>query len=173
MHVWKLGPNLGEGLMIGRIRAMREAGVNKPAGKGYNRAYGEWMSTRHWARELDKPTRAHLFWCMDHRNKIEAWRDTLAQNERARLNHPSAMKRRYEAAHVVKEGDAKPTVQSPMAKLKAEIVRLEEEKIALRKRADADGSLFNLKTDRVADIANTIAGTVPNTGWAIAGRPQR
>jgi hypothetical protein len=66
------------------------------------------MSTRPWALELDKPTRAHLFWCVDHRSEIEAWREILAQNERARLiNHPTAMKRRYETAHATQERDLK------------------------------------------------------------------
>jgi hypothetical protein len=38
-----------------------------------------------WGRDLDKPTRNHLFWCADNRNNIEAWRETLGPNERARL----------------------------------------------------------------------------------------
>ena len=57
------------------------------------------MSTRAWAKDLDNPTRAHLFWCLEWRNDIDQWRETLAANERAKLNHPTAMKRRYEAAH--------------------------------------------------------------------------
>src|SRR6516225_347371 len=94
---------IAEGLEVGRTRAMRRAGINRPYGSGYNRAFGEWMNEHPWARDLDKPTRNHLFWCIDHRNDIEAWRETLAQNERLRLNHPTAMKRRYEATHRVDE----------------------------------------------------------------------
>jgi hypothetical protein len=90
---------IAEGLEVGRLKAMRRAGTNRPIGSGYNKAFGEWLDPRPWARDLDKPTRTHLFWCVDHRNEIERWRETLARNERARLNHPTAMKRRYEATH--------------------------------------------------------------------------
>jgi hypothetical protein len=55
------------------------------------------MATRHWARDLDKPTRAHLFWCAEHRSEIEAWRDEMDPCDRTKRNHPSHIKRAFEA----------------------------------------------------------------------------
>jgi hypothetical protein len=40
-------------------------------------------------------------WAADHRSEIEAWRDTLAQNERDKMNHPTTLRRKYEATHKV------------------------------------------------------------------------
>ena len=97
---------IAEGLEVGRVKAMRRAGTNRPIGSAYNRAFGDWLNERSWARDLDKPTRNHLFWCADNRNNIEAWRETLGPNERARLNHPTALKRRYEATHNPDEANA-------------------------------------------------------------------
>jgi hypothetical protein len=146
---------VAEGLEVGRIKAMRRAGANRPVGSVYNKAFGLWLNEHKWARDLDKPTRSHLFWCLDHRNDIERWRETLAQNERARLNHPTAMKRRYEATHRPDESGAKGETRAQ--KLEREIERLSTELEAWRKRAEAEGSLFDLRKDTATDIAATIA----------------
>jgi hypothetical protein len=117
--------------------------------------------TRPWARDLDKATRAHLFWRAEFRTQIEEWRDTLAQNERSKLNHPTAMKRRYEATDkvpAVKDGEAKDGEKLTKA---AEIVRLENENETLKREIDwlkarptTDGGLFDLaKTDPKDRIA--------------------
>jgi hypothetical protein len=158
------------GLEVGRQKAMRRAGTNRPIGSAYNKAFGEWLDLRPWARDLDKPTRTHLFWCVDHRNELERWRETLAQNERARLNHPTAMKRRYEATHrdtaVVK---AKTEAATPEAFARAEEIGKLKDEIAMRDREidflkaapkKDDGSLFDLNRDTAADIAKTIRGHV-------------
>ena len=50
---------IAEGLEVGRLKAMRRAGTNRPIGSGYNKAFGEWLNPRPWARDLDKPTRTH------------------------------------------------------------------------------------------------------------------
>jgi hypothetical protein len=63
---------IAEGLEVGRVKAMRRAGTNRPIGAAYNRAFGDWLNERPWARDIDKPTRNHLFWCADNRNAIEA-----------------------------------------------------------------------------------------------------
>jgi hypothetical protein len=74
---WLDWMRIAEGLEVGRMKAMRRAGTNAPTGSAYNKAFGQWLDERPWARELDKPTRNHLFWCADRRNDIEAWRETL------------------------------------------------------------------------------------------------
>jgi hypothetical protein len=151
---------IADGLMVGRRKAMFAAGTNAPKGKGYGKAMKTWMDERPWARDLDNPTRNDLFWCVEHRSEIEIWRDTLAQNERARLNHPSAMKRRYEASHKSKDDGDKPPRRSPTAMKDARIEALEEELATLKKenvalKSHGQGSLFDLHKDTAADIAET------------------
>src|SRR6516162_9434219 len=97
---------VGEGLVVGRLRAMRRAGANRPEGSAYNRSFGNWMDEHKWARDLDKATRNHAMWCADHRAEIEYWRETQASNIRANLNHPTSIKRRFEASHAVEKDKA-------------------------------------------------------------------
>jgi hypothetical protein len=153
---------LGDGLMVGRNKAMFAAGTNQPKGKGYAKHFSAWLKARPWA-DLDNPTRRDLFWCVEHRSEIEVWRETLAQNERIRLNHPSAMKRRYEAKHQVPvERDAGDGAHAPKEgryqKLEREYEALATEHSALKERLDRSGggSLFDLHRDTAADIADTI-----------------
>jgi hypothetical protein len=145
---------IADGLVVGRNFAMRRAGTNQPVGRAYNTAFGVWMADRPWARDLDKKDRGDLFWCADRRSEIEAWRETLAQNVRARLNHPTALRRRYESEQ------KPPTAPGPKKETKTEaLVRENEELWAKVKRLERGdpGSLFDLKNDRVEDIARIIA----------------
>jgi hypothetical protein len=103
---WAKWMFIADGLMLGRRWAMARAGTQAPEGRGYNTAFGQWMATRHWARDLDKPTRNDLFWCAEHRSEIEAWRDELQPQERAKKNHPSHMRRAYGTAHKPHKDDA-------------------------------------------------------------------
>jgi hypothetical protein len=155
---------IAEGLEVGRNKAMRRAGTNRPMGSAYNKAFGQWLDEHRWARDLDKPTRIHLLWCIDHRNDIEAWRETLAQNERARLDHPTAMKRRYEATHKLDgakdDGSAKGVHETRTQRLERELEAVITENDALKRRLGVEGSLFDLKRDTVKHIAETIAGNV-------------
>jgi hypothetical protein len=152
---------IAAGLEVGRVKAMRRAETNRPIGSAYNRAFGDWLNERSWARDLDKPTRNHLFWCADNRNNIEAWRETLAPNERARLNHPTALKRRYEATHkVVKTKGVAPKPQKvaheqEVERLKAAVEMRDREIEWLKTKRAEDGSLFDIaktKTDQIARI---------------------
>jgi hypothetical protein len=81
-------------------QAMRRAGTNQPIGSAYNRAFSDWMAERP-AKNTDKATRNHLLWAADHRSEIEAWHTSLAQSERAKMNHPTTLRRRHDAAHKV------------------------------------------------------------------------
>ena len=153
---WLDWMDVAEGLGVGRAQAMRMAGTNRPAGSAYNKAFGRWLDQHRWARDLDKPTRAHLFWCLDNRNDLDRWRETLATNERARLNHPTAAKRRYEATHreTIKQEAPRETERD---RLLREVERMTAERDAWKRRAEAEGSLFDLKKDRVEDIVGVIA----------------
>jgi hypothetical protein len=77
----------------------------------------------------------------------------LASNERARLNHPTAMKRRYEAARREEPSAKKGKSETRAMKLERELDRLTDERDSWRKRAEAEGSLFDLKKDSIKDIA--------------------
>jgi hypothetical protein len=124
------------------------------------KAFGAWLDEHKWARDLDKKTRNDLYWCTDRRNKIERWRETLATNERVKLNHPTAMKRRYEQTSAVKDNTAAPKGETRTQKLEREIDRLTDEVAAWRKKAEADGSLFDIKKDSVKDIVHIIVENV-------------
>jgi hypothetical protein len=157
---WLDWMDIAEGLAVGRNKALRKAGTNDIQNPQYKRAFREWMKDRPWARDLDQPTRAHLFWSFDNRNDVERWRETLAANERLRLNHPTATKRRYEATHrETVNKDAAPQ-QSKADRMESEIMRLSEEVMTWRKRAETDGSLFDLKKDSVKDIITVVEGNV-------------
>ena len=141
---------VADGLMVGRAKAMRHAGTNQPIGSAYNKAFGNWMADRPWARELDKATRNHAFWCADHRSEIEEWRAGLAQNQRALLNHPTTVRRKYEAAH---KDEVKNPLKVKETKTEA-LVRENEDLWAKVKKLEhqvesGDGSLFDLRRDSI------------------------
>ena len=169
---WRDWMYIAEGLEIGRSKALRLAGTNNIQHPAYRRAFREWMKPRTWASELDGPTRNHLFWCLDHRNDIEAWRETLAQNERARLNHPTAMKRKYEAAHAERSSPQqaeKPL--SPSAKKDIEITRLQAENDQLKLRAARQGEdrdLYDWNKDAPDDIARVLVQRYPSKSKSVA-----
>jgi hypothetical protein len=73
------------------------------------------------------------------------------------------MKRRYEATHRSDDAAREKPPETERDRLLREIERVTAERDAWRKRAETEGSLFDLKRDTVADIAHTIAGNVsPN-----------
>ena len=89
---------VGRALLIGRGAAMAEAGKNTPQGKGYATAFGKWLSDNGFA-DMDKGDRTRLTHIMDHEAEVIAWRNTLTLTERLRLNHPTSVWRRFEAAN--------------------------------------------------------------------------
>jgi hypothetical protein len=154
---WRDWCLIAEGMAAGRERAMREAGTNDPVGRGYNAAFGRWMDKNGWPRKVDKATRNHLLWVADRFAQIEAWRETLASNKREALNHPTAVRRAFEAAHRVAADKAAETAKlSPVAKLKEALRVSEEERHVWERRAKDGGSLFNLRRDRAEDIVRII-----------------
>jgi hypothetical protein len=160
---WDDWMTVAEGLLLGRQNAMRRADTNSPTGKGYAKAFGDWLNERTWARGFDNKTRSDLFWCADHRLEIETWRETLAANERVRLNHPTAMKRRFEEKHRVsgaKEETARETRETPYAKLQRELDATLNRCDALQRKLeevrDDDGPPFSM-SDSPAQIARGLA----------------
>jgi hypothetical protein len=110
-RLWGEWMTIGEGLMEGRRWAMRQAGTNKPEGKGYTLAYGEWLK-RFKVDDMDKSDRAKLLQLMDERPAIEEWRASLPDRERRSLNNPTIVWRKWTAVTRVKK--PRPVAVSPV-----------------------------------------------------------
>jgi hypothetical protein len=151
-HTWEDWVLVGEALRVGRHRAMLEAGTNKPSGSRYNDVFGEWLKATGFDA-IDKGTRSRLFDCLDHRDKIERWREALPLSRRLELNHPKTVLINWQKTTVADKAATEPAQLSPSAKLKQEIVRLEDENLQLRRAGD---DLFSSK-DSAADIARLLA----------------
>ena len=151
---WDDWKQVGKAHVIGRHKAMIEAGVNQPIGRRYNEAFGAWQ--REFGFEnLDKGDRARLFEVMGHLAEIEAWLATLTTSERLRLNHPTTVLRKWKGSTVVPDPNATPK-PSPQAKLKAANIELQEELHRLKQHGD--GNAFT-KNDNTKAIATAIIGT--------------
>src|SRR5262249_53387307 len=110
-----------EALQIGREWAMNQAGSNKPEGKGYNVAFGEWLG-KYKLDDMDKGDRSRLFGVMDNLPAIEEWRQKLTLTERLKLNHPNAVLGKWKAfiEPECKPADGKPTLRDSVANLSEE-----------------------------------------------------
>jgi hypothetical protein len=115
---WSDWLKVGEAVQIGREWAMNQARTNKPEGKGYNTAFGEWLA-KYKLDDMDKGDRSRLFAIMDNLPQIEEWRRTLTLTERLKLNHPNAVLRRWKAfmEPEKKPEDAKPTLRDSVVNL--------------------------------------------------------
>jgi len=124
---------VGEAHLCGREWAMNQAQTNKPEGKGYNFAFGEWLQ-RYKVDDMDKGDRSRLFQMMDALPMIEEWRRTLTLTERLKLNHPNAVLRKFKAAFEVpdKTKPAKPGLRDSVAALSEENMHLKSENERLK-----------------------------------------
>ena len=93
-RMWPEWMTIGEGLLEGRRWAMQQAGTNKPEGKGYVLAYGEWLK-RYKVDDMDKSDRAKLLQLMEERPAVEEWRATLTDYERRNCNSPAVVLRKW------------------------------------------------------------------------------
>jgi hypothetical protein len=128
---------VGEALTVGREWAMNQAQTNKPEGKAYNMAFGEWMM-RYKLHDMDKGDRSRLFQVMEALPMIEEWRRTLTLTERLKLNHPNAVLRKWKAAFEVpdKAKPAKPSLRDSVAELSEENLHLKGENVRLEAYAE-------------------------------------
>jgi hypothetical protein len=156
---WNDWKQVGETHLIGRQKAMIEAGVNQPIGRRYNEAFGAWQ--REFGFEnLDKGDRARLFEVMSHIVRIEAWLATLTTNERLRLNHPTTVLRKWNASTVVPDPNVTPK-SSPYAQLKAAHAETIEENHRLQRKIEtADSGDLWKASDTAADIADVMIATL-------------
>jgi hypothetical protein len=153
---WDDWIKIGTFLNIGRNKAMLRAGTNEPIGARYIKAFSEWMAGYAWVGEIDKATRTHAMWCVDHGDELAKLRENMGLTQRLAANHPTTMRRKWDKSQ--KEVDKAPTVKKES---RADVVQRELEATAAerdkwRHKAEKDGSLFDLKNDSTKIIASVI-----------------
>jgi hypothetical protein len=164
---------VGRALLRLQEEAMHLSGSNSPQGRGYTAVRGELGSRVPDLDELDKASKSHAVWLAKNFTAVEDWRQTLAMNERHKLNHPSVVKRRYEATHGEARANDKPTALSPAAKKDAEIARLQEEldaanaRIRRLERGEGDMLLISRK-DTPEAILDVLEAEIPTKTQRLA-----
>ena len=158
-QAWDDWVKIGVFLNIGRNKAMLRAGTNEPIGARYIKAFSEWMSAYAWIGDIDKATRVHAMWCIDHLEDCTRLRENMGLTQRLNCNHPTTMRRRWDKSQ--KEGEkAAPT--GGKKESRADVIQRELEQVAAERdkwkhKAEKDGSLFDLKQDSTKIIASVIA----------------
>lgn len=119
---------VGDALVLGRDWAMRQAQTNRPEGKAYNLAMGEWL-VRHKLDDVDKSVRSRLIDCIENLGAIEEWRSTLPLSQRLVWNHPNSVwhqwRRAIEPPKAAPDSPPKPTLRDSVAELSEENLRLQ------------------------------------------------
>jgi hypothetical protein len=129
--------------------AMEAAQTNVPFGRRYTAAWGELSAQAPHLRGLDKASRAHAIWLAANWEVVNTWLRTLAVNVRMAMNHPSAIRRRYDAAHRVPVD--KPAAR-PRHDMRAQIIKLQEELELLRKRQGGEFLPRSVTPAKVSDL---------------------
>jgi hypothetical protein len=146
---------VGEALRVGREWAMNQAGTNEPRGKGYNMAFGEWLTNNKFD-DMDKGDRSRLFELMDNLGPIEDYRRTLSLTQRLKLNHPNAVVRNWKKAV---EPEPEPGSEPAKPTLREENIQLSWEGYVKDKRiAELQAHNTELKEEieagRTRDVGN-------------------
>jgi len=157
---WEDWLKIGVFLNLGRNKAMMRAGTNEPIGARYIKAFSEWMAQYAWIGEIDKATRTHAMWCVDHGEELARLRENMGLTQRLAANHPTTMRRKWDKAN--KEVD-KPTAEKKETraqKVERELEAMSAERDKWKREAEKDGSLFDLKQDPAPLIAKVIVAHV-------------
>ena len=151
---------IGRLMVVGRNKAMLRGGTNEPIGARYNKAFGEWLDQRQWLRDIDKATRSHAMWCVDHEGELVTLRENMGQTKRDSANHPTTMRRAWE--RMQKEGEKDPAAkkETKAQKIERELEAVSAERDKWKREAEKDGSLFDLKQDPAGLIAKVIVAHV-------------
>ena len=155
---WDDWLKIGVFLNIGRNKAMLRAGTNEPVGARYIKSFSEWMAVYSWIGDIDKATRIHAMWCVDHLDELAKLRENMGLTQRLTCNHPTTMRRRWDKSQ--KEGD-KVAPTGGKKESRADIIQRELEATAAerdkwKRKAEKDGSLFDIKNDSVKIIAQVM-----------------
>ncbi len=94
---WEDWMIVGEAEMALVIKVMRDSGANQPNGRVWAQAFGRALNACPHARlkKLKPPFRSRLRSVMQHRKEIEEWLQSLPENERALLNNPEHVWKRW------------------------------------------------------------------------------
>lgn len=157
---WDDWLKIGTFLNIGRNRAMLRAGTNEPIGARYVKAFSEWMGSYPWIGDIDKATRTHAMWCVDHLDELLRLRENMGLTQRLTANHPTTMRRRWEKAQKELDKPKAEKKEPKSAALERELEAVAAERDKWKHKAEKDGSLFDLKQDTVKIIAATIASNM-------------
>ena len=161
-QAWEDWLKVGVFLNIGRNKAMLRAGTNEPVGARYIKAFSEWMAVYPWIGDIDKATRTHAMWGVDHLDELVKLRENMGLTQRLACNHPTTMRRRWDKAQ--KEVD-KVAPTAGKKESRADVIQRELEQVAAerdkwRHKAEKDGSLFDLKQDSTKIIASVIVANM-------------
>jgi|SRR5262245_2259318 len=149
-RLWAEWMVIGEGLIEGRRWAMQQARTDKPEGKGYTLAFGEYLK-RYKLDDMDGSDRAKLLQLMEERPAIEEWRATLPTNQRRDLNNPTLVWRKWQNETKVK----KPRKPSPEGKRARQLVEQQQERIK-ELEEELTGRVGLSSDDSASYVASTI-----------------
>jgi hypothetical protein len=166
---------VGRALLRLQQEAMYLSGSNKPFGRGYiaeRRRLGERVPDLEEEKHTNKQ---HAMWLAKNFELVEQWRGELDQHKRLELNHPSVIKRRYEAAHntATLADPAAPKPMSANDKLRVKNVRLQYEldvaHATIRRLERAEGDMLLIsRNDSPEDILAVIETEIPSKAARIA-----
>jgi hypothetical protein len=151
--------DIAEALHVGRTEVMAAVHTNKPMGKRYAKAMGDWLFARGF-HVIDPCTRSHLLECLEHRAEIEKSRALLTEGERLKQSHPTTVLRKWKASTV----PPKPKKPSEMAKLREAVARLEEENYRMREEIKRSGGDLWNKGDRAERIRDAVLALLKPCG---------
>ena len=157
---WDDWIKIGTFLNIGRNKAMARGGTNEPIGARYIKAFSEWMGSYTWIGDIDKATRTHAMWCVDHLDELLRLRENMGLTQRLTANHPTTMRRRWEKAQKELDKPKAEKKEPKSAALERELEAVAAERDKWKHKAEKDGSLFDLKQDSTKIIASVIVANM-------------
>jgi hypothetical protein len=157
---WQDWLKIGVFLNIGRNKAMMRAGTNEPIGARYIKAFSEWMAVYAWIGEIDKATRTHAMWCVDHGDELAKLRENMGLTQRLAANHPTTMRRKWDKANKETDKPTEAKKETRAQKIERELEAMSAERDKWKREAEKDGSLFDLKQDPAPLIAKVIVAHV-------------
>jgi hypothetical protein len=92
--------NAGRALAAMQAEAMRHAGINVNKGPRYVAAWKVLARHAPALAALEKSDRSHAVWLATEWEAVNAWLQTLGMTKRLTLNHPRAIHRSYNDAHL-------------------------------------------------------------------------
>jgi hypothetical protein len=114
--------------------AMTWGGSNTATGRGYNHAWARLSAHCPTVRDLDKSARSAAVWMAQNWTQVSVWLNTLTPSERLKLNHPTVIHRRYDAAHKPPSPEGTAAAVSPRIAAQDELIKVQRELDMLRKK---------------------------------------